>query len=411
MTLSFEKDRFPGKSRILFIGFGNSSHTHSWIDLLEKAEINVRLFSMPGTQPPNNWPVLTYVSQLKGDENLTRRFLYHETNTLLKIFLSNIKSKFGYHPLTSEEWLAQIIREWKPDVIHTLGLFDNQGGEFFLKIREQFNLQSIGKWVLQLRGGSDLALRHNMPECKPVIQQALENCDYIICDNYKNIQYSEEFGIPRSKFAPFVPVPGTGGIDFSESNDSAVIPPSKRERIILWPKAYDCKWSLALPVLEAIRNCWEKIAPCEIYLLAITPDTNEWFMTLPEEIRNHCHVHTRIPRSEVVALMKQARILLAPSLVEGVPNSLYEAMTYGAFPIVSPLETIIPIVKNEANVLFARNLYPDEIGAAIMTAMNDDSLIDKAANENYCLATKLANRKLIGHKVVDFYDSISRFNN
>lgn len=411
MTISFKQDRYPGKPRVLFIGIGNSTHTQSWIDLLEKSEINVRLFSMPGSQPPNDWTVPTYVSNIQGKENQYRKYLIGRFMVTMKTKIITIAAKFGIRLYDPTKWLVKIIREWQPQIIHTLGVFDSQGGEFFLEIREKYELKKTWKWVLHLRGGSDIALRQNLPEYRTIIQKTLEKCDYIICDNYKNIDYVEGFGIKNSKFAPFVPVPGTGGIDIEDLKNSSIIPPSKRERMILWPKAYDSKWSVALPVIEAIRNCWEKISPCEIHMLAITPDTFEWFMTLPENIRVHCHIHKRLPRLEVLDFMKKARIMLAPSLVDGVPNSLYEAMAFGAFPIVSPLNTIVPVVKNESNVLFARNLYPDEIGEAIVRAMNDDTLIDNAFIENYYLATKLFNRKLISQKVVEFYNTISQISN
>ncbi len=101
--------------------------------------------------------------------------------------------------------------------------------------------------------------------------------------------------------------------------------------------------------------------------------------------------------------MKRARVLLIPSLIDGVPNSLYEAMATGIFPVVSPLETIQPIVKNEKNVLFARNLYPEEISAALIRAMNDNDLVDQSAQNNLSLVKTIADRKTIQSKVVQYY--------
>src|SRR6185295_58935 len=79
----FASDTFPGKARILFIGLGENSHTHSWIDLLEGAPLNVRLFSMPSGVPPDDWPVRTYVSQYLGPtmNPATRARLYSTSPT------------------------------------------------------------------------------------------------------------------------------------------------------------------------------------------------------------------------------------------------------------------------------------------------------------------------------------------
>jgi glycosyltransferase involved in cell wall biosynthesis len=91
-------------------------------------------------------------------------------------------------------------------------------------------------------------------------------------------------------------------------------------------------------------------------------------------------------------------------VVDGVPNSLYEAMAAGALPIVSPLETIQPLVENERNVLFARNLYPDEIAAALDRAMTDDQLVDTVAAQNLPSVRRIADRATIRQRVVAFYE-------
>ncbi len=102
--------------------------------------------------------------------------------------------------------------------------------------------------------------------------------------------------------------------------------------------------------------------------------------------------------------------MLAPALIDGVPNSLYEAMASGAFPIVSPLETILPVVRHEENVLFARNLYPQEIAEALSRAMTDDELVDAAAERNLELVRHVAGREAIRERVIEFYERLARIN-
>ena len=187
--------------------------------------------------------------------------------------------------------------------------------------------------------------------------------------------------------------------------------PSQRERIILYPKAYESPASKVLPVLEALRLGWDRIKPCQVYLTAIVQDEVEyWFRTLPEEIQQSCRLLSRVPRTELMDLMLKSRVLLSPSLTDGIPNSLYEAMACGTFPIFSPLETITPVVKEETNVLYARNLYPQEIADALARAMQDDRLVDSAAKENLALVRQLADRTVLGPKLVKYYEELSEKN-
>ena len=93
--------------------------------------------------------------------------------------------------------------------------------------------------------------------------------------------------------------------------------------------------------------------------------------------------------------MKRERVLLAPSLIDGVSNSLYEAMANGVFSIAPPFETITSIAIQHENVFFSKNLYPDEIADALIAAMNDAVLVDRAAENNFNLVRTIANRQII----------------
>ena len=310
-------------------------------------------------------------------------------------------------PPCPDEWLAKIIREWRPDIIHTLGLTHDQGGLYYYQVRQKHHLAGLGRWVLQLRGGSDLTLNRHDPLIAPVLASALSDCDQIISDNLVNADYVEAMGVPREKIAPISPVPGAGGIDITALRKTWTLLPSKRERLILWPKAYDSIWSVALPVFEALKIAWARIKPCRIIMLCLKRETAEsWFRTLPEEIQESTQTFERIPHHEALEYMSQARVMLAPSLVDGIPNVLYEAMACGAFPVVSPIETISRVVVNEQNGFLARNLFPDEIAQALIRAMNDDTLVDETALHNLGLVEKLADRNTIGPKVVAYYESL-----
>ena len=227
MSIVLQKGPYPGRPKILFIGLADSSHTQAWINLLAGGEFNVRLFAMP-YGPSLDWPLKTDLSGTAFQQSSTA--LHYKFSFIYKVAARNIGLLF---PWLFSARLANVIKQWKPDIIHTLGLFDGQGGQFYFDARRKFHLESYGKWILQLRGGSDMELRRHNPKFRGLIQQALSECEQIICDNRTNIKYAGELGIPPSKFASIVPVPGTGGIDLVSDDSDRMSLPSKRERIIL----------------------------------------------------------------------------------------------------------------------------------------------------------------------------------
>lgn len=401
----FDEDPFPGRPRILFIGRGDSSHTHAWIDLLAGAEINVRLFALPGGLPPDAWPVRTYVSAATGNhlDGRMRRRLYPASRLARapkRVYARLVSSARALE----QRWLAQVIREWKPTIVHTLGIAP--AGEFYFDTRREFGLAGIGQWVAQTRGGSDLALARYDEARSSQLGAILRETDCILSDNAINFEIAHEMGVRADQLSPIGTVPGTGGVDIEELASYASGPPSSRG-ILLWPKAYECPWSKALPVFEALVTHWDRLPPCEIHLLATVPETRMWFHTLPEEIKRVCRIDDRIPRGELLQLMGRARVMLAPSLVDGTPNSMFEAMATGAFPVLSPLDTIRPLLRDGSNVLFARNLYPGEIGEALVRAMTDDALVDSAAERNLSLVRELADRTTIRPRVVGLYETMA----
>jgi glycosyltransferase involved in cell wall biosynthesis len=455
MIESFEIDPYPGKPRMLFIGLGSSTHTQAWINLLSDSDLNVRLFALPdGGMPPADWKVRTYLPHIsqylpEGLDLSIRKILFpspediktRENKIQLKIskiqrnpiyriiflmrrMLNLLGSPLGLtelnydlnkltfytepERLSPEEWLSAIIRDWRPQIIQTLGLFDGQGGEFYYKTRKAFRLEKFGKWVLQLRGGSDIALRQHNPETAKQLLEILSECDEIVTDNHVNIHYIQGLGL-GGKIASISPVPGTGGIEVERLASIRTIKASQSQEIV-FPKGYELAWSKCLPVFEAFKLCWEQITPCKIHILNITPEIRAWFYALPAKIQESCILHDRMPREDFMSLLAQARVLLIPSLVDGVPNSLYEAMALGTFPIVSPLDTICPIVEAEKNVLFARNLYPEEISQALVRAMSEDELVENAVHNNLELVEKLASQHTISRKVIEYYKQTTDLN-
>lgn len=406
MSRSFDANPFPDRPKILFIGLGESSHTHSWIDLLEGAPFNVRLFALPSGLPPPDWDVKTYVTAYYHPRlNPENRLALHSVNRTVRFIKRQVARASGKPMETIESaWLAEVIHDWRPDIIHTLGI--DSAGEFYFASREKYRLDAVGKWVLQTRGGSDMALTHLDPHRRERIAELVRECDQLISDNQQNFRIARSMGATEDQVSRIGTVPGTGGIDIDRLQESSATKPSDR-KLILWPKTYETPWAKVLPVFEAIQLCWKRLPACEIVMLSMDAEARMWYWTLPATIREKCHPHGRVPRAEVLKMMAEARVMLAPSLVDGVPNSMFEAMAAGAFPIVSPLETIRPVVENERNVLFARNLYPHEIAEAIVRAMTDDDLIDAAAERNLALVRRVANRAEIRGRVIEFYETLA----
>lgn len=399
--MDFERDVYPGKPRVLFVGWPNSSHTHSWIDMLEDAECNVRLFGLP-TLPPDTWNVRTYLTAHHHAPNPATRKLVHGGVHRYRRAIAE-RLPFLSYDRTDEDALAEVIRSWRPHVIHTLG-FD-PASYFYLRVRRSCGLGQVGRWVAQARGGPDLFLYRHDPDLLGKMKEVIAECDYFIADNQWNYDFARTLGLSGEKVTPFGIVSGTGGMDVDGLSARWSALPSQRERIIYMPKAYENQAVKGLAAMEGLRLAWPHIKPCKVVLAWVVQQEMEMWIraVLGEDILQHCEINPLLPREKSIEQILSARILYSPSVLDGIPNCMLEAMCCGAFPIISPLEGVEGVVENEINVLFARNLYPEELAQALIRAMNDDSLVDAAAKRNLEHIRILSDRKKVKAIAHDFY--------
>ncbi|WP_085902006.1 glycosyltransferase family 4 protein [Kiloniella majae] len=380
-----ERSKQKKRIKILFIGEIHSSHAQSWIDLLDEQEFDIRCVSI-GEPISKEFPHPVYNVQRLG---------LNLANALCNVYLIG-----GAFRRLVEFNLSIIIRRFKPDIIHTFGM--EPGGRMYLDARSRYKLQNIGKWVLQLRGGSDLFFKRAIPTMASYLSDMASQADAIVTDNTLNFDYFSKMGAQLEN-TPRLIISGTGGMDIPAFHKKWQGQPSERSSI-LWPKAYESPWSKGLPVLEALIIAWPNIKPCTINMLMAVNEIPLWVNLLPEDMKASIKVRQKVPRKEVLDMMGSSRVVLLPSLVDGVPNSMWEAMGCGAVPIVSPLATITPLVSEPENVYFARNLYPDEIAEKIIVAMSDDQTVNTMAQSNLKLISEKSNRHENKKMLKVFYD-------
>lgn len=383
------------KKKILIVGLAQSTHTHSWIDLIDKDEFEVRLFGVNNTKPGAKIDAYCYTFSENFPFITKNKFSFPWINKFRKML-------FIFSKLFLEDWwLKTIIKNWKPDIVHTLGL--DSASFRFIKIKTKFKLSGF-KWVVTIRGGSDIELERFKSDKKILFRKIFKSCDKVLADNKLTYKYAEEFGLKICQKPNFEFVPGTGGMNIKYLS-SLRKKKTSLNRTILWPKACEAVYSKGLPVLEALKIAWPQIQPCRVIMTVVDRDFKEWLNALPFEIRQSIEVYNRVDRTILLNYMANSRVVLLPSLIDGIPNSLYEAMACQTCAIVSPLETIKTIISKK-EVLFARNLFPNEIAKQLIRAMNDNSLVDRLTKNSLSLVKVVANREKIIKNINHFYEEL-----
>ena len=362
------------KKRILFAGELISSHAQSWMSLFDSyPDIEISGFNIPQSEFPVDLRYPLYGKAARWG------------------YFKNKRRDLGRY------LFDYAVNDFKPQIIHTFGAFPT--AEYLLDRLETRSPKV--KWVAQVRGGPDVYINRFDEHKQSILKRIMKSCDLYIADNEKNYEIARELGIDPRKIYPHGIVPGTGGVDLKKFADAKT--PSQSQRQVVWTKAYEWFESKGVCVLEAIRLAFDELKDAKFIFIATNPELRTWVKLLPEKIQRQIIIHDRIPREDLLKLMKCSRVVMAPSLLEGIPNSLYESMAARSVPLFSPLETYRHLFEDKKNILYARNLYPHEISNALLTAFGSDELADEIAENNLDLIQKIANRDIIAQNVVSAY--------
>jgi hypothetical protein len=388
--------------RILFVCFADYPHSQSWISLLQGSQYDVRVYAIPKSfgakYRPRAYPFPVYeLRQPTTRREAKEIFWLLPKNRLLRPVTARLEDRFDLNTY----WLKRIILSWRPDIVHSLSF--HMGARYTWKALEQIPKSQRPKWIIS-SWGTEINFGVNIPEDRVELETYVRNCDGLIASCERDYRLALRLGLASREITMGFPVPGPGGIDPVEI--SAQLPDAKIRRIILIPKAYDSYVNKTLEILEALRLCQDSLSGYQVHLLQCDHTVRRILYQMPEWLQNICHPYDMIPKADVFQLMREARLMIAPSLSDGTANVMLEAMAFGALPIMSPLDSIMEWIEDGKNGLLAHALYPDQIAACIRQGLQDDELFNRASVFNRKIVLERANREIIRSQVLNYYQRV-----
>lgn len=392
------------KKKVLFICFADSPHSQSWIDLIDPLEFEVRVFAYPaafGDQyPPIPWSQPTYTIEYPHKKRISNKVYYLFPNIRWVIFLSNLL--FKYRLPISRRWLRLIIKQWKPDIIHSLSF--RMGGFLTYDVFEKIQKQNRPKWVIS-SWGTEINFGIKEDQSKKKISACLQDCDWFISDCQRDIDNAKSLGLSQEKLAWEFPIPGAGGIDLDKVKKYKK--DIKDRNLIIIPKAYESTTNKTLPILEAVKINEQLLDNYKIFLLMTSQEVKNYATNfLPNNLLSKIIFLPTIPKDEFFELLGKARMMIAPSISDGTPNVMLEAMALGAIPIMSPISSIQEWITDGENGFLPHALFPNEIALAIKQAISNDHFFINANIKNFEIISKRANKSIVREKINLFYKNI-----
>jgi hypothetical protein len=399
-----QKETRAKRIKILFIAMTDSIHTARWISQICDQEWDLYIFSSAGNVYNANIP--KNVNALTLDHKIINMIEKTRNRRLVNFFgyVFDIKTSVisCFYPQYKGKQLARYIKKIKPDIIHTLE-FQSAG---YLTVEAKKNISvDFPIWIASI-WGSDIYLFGRLAAHIDKVKTVLSGCDYLLPDCRRDINLANKLGFSH-KYLPVFPV--AGGYDIAELIPNRQIPPSKRNIILI--KGYQGWSGRALFALAAIKKCKDLLKDYSIQITSANRDVEIAAELLSQETGLQIHTIKGISHTEMLKITGNARLSIGIGISDGSPHAMLEALIMGAFPIQSFTACADEWIMNGVSGFLVPPDDPAEIAKAIRNALEDDALVDSAADINFNVAQKKLNRDLLKGEVIKMYYSIVRQKN
>ncbi|MCO5185325.1 MAG: glycosyltransferase [Anaerolineae bacterium] len=295
--------------------------------------------------------------------------------------------------------IKQVLDSVRPDLVHSLSL--PFAAYPVLESIDRYGSLDI-PWICSV-WGSDL-YRHGFEDThRTKIQRVLKESDYLFTECKRDIVLSQRLGHTGQHLGV---VPGGGGFPVSMLRKLVTEVPSHRKIIAI--KGYQHPAGRALTALKAIELCASHLSGYEIVVHSSQSIVDETVERLSERLTLPIRVFPRTKQLKLVELFAKSRISLGVSMSDGIPNTMLESMIVGAFPIqTNPGGVTAELVDDNVNGILVPHDDPEAIAEALIEAVENDALVDDAAQVNYDLMLRLVDESVIRPKVLASYQLVA----
>jgi hypothetical protein len=262
--------------------------------------------------------------------------------------------------------------------------------------------------------GNDFTLHAaSSPGMAALTSRTLPRADALLADCRRDLRLARFWGFPETR--PAAVLPGNGGIrpEIFSRGDSVTGPLSPEVRTVLAsippgqpvvvnPRGFRAyvrsdTFFRSIPGILAARPGTVFLCPA----MAGEPLADRWLTRLG--ISEAVRLLPRLTPTEMAAVLRRAQVVVSPSLHDGTPNTLLEAMACGCFPIAGDLESIREWIDDGVNGILIDPHRPDELAAAVASALDAPDLLERAAVHNARLIAERASYDKVMAEAETFY--------
>ena len=305
------------------------------------------------------------------------------------------KQWFG--PLTirgAAQRLRGLIQQIRPDLIHAMRI----PYEGMLAADA-----STGRPLIISTWGNDFTLHApSTGLMSHYTRWTMQVADALHTDCHRDLRLAREWGFSVEK--PGLVIPGNGGV-----RSDVFYPPAKpvEEPVVINPRGFrpyvrNDMFFKAIPLVLARQPN----AKFFFASMAGESQATQWIREL--NISHAVQLLPPLPHAKMAEVFRRAQIVASPSIHDGTPNTLLEGIACGCFPVAGDLESIREWITPDENGLLFDSNNPQSISDAIVSALENKNLREKAAGLNQKIIAARAEYKQNMQRAEEFYERVKK---
>jgi hypothetical protein len=290
--------------------------------------------------------------------------------------------------------LRNVIEQIGPDLVHAMRV----PYEGMLAARAD----SAAPLLVSIWGNDFTLHAPSTPTMSALTRQTMQRASALHTDCFRDRRLAQAWGFDPNR--PAVVLPGGGGIQldvFTPPDEEPPVPTVINPRGM---RAYvrNDTFFKAIPLVLKRRPEVRFLCPS----MAGEPQAQRWV----DEYRIGAAVELlpRVPRPRMAELFRQSQVVASPSIHDGTPNTLLEAMACGCFPVAGDIESLREWITSGVNGLLFNPNEPQELADAILIALGQPDLRQRARQQNLLLVRERAEYSAVMELAEEFYHRLVR---
>lgn len=386
--------------RILFVVRPDSIHTARWISQISDQGWDIFVFPAfiaPSSPDLRNLTVFeSFIPRRRVKGNRVHSIWWPIPFFLADFIVSRIKGVKTHSFKTKA--LAIVIRQIKPDIVHSLEI---QHAGYLTLDAKNILPKKFPAWIVT-NWGSDIYLFGRLAEHNRKLAAVLANCDYYSCECQRDIILAKDLGF---KGITLPVLPSAGGMELRKALMlKSNVSPASRRLILL--KGYQNWAGRALVGLQAMRLCAELLQDYTLNIYMASPDVLIAAELFSQDTKIPVRIISSISHDEMLRLYNRSRIYIGLSISDGISTSLLEAMSMGTFPIQSCTACADEWILHGQSGFIVPPEDPQAVAEALRRALTDDLLVNRAAEINAQTVAQRLDNTVIRPQVIKMYEGI-----